>query len=68
MVWDVRTRAEYTGENPRHNRRPGHIPGARHMEWVEMMDPETDMFKSADEMRRLLTAQGITPEKEVFAH
>ena len=68
VVWDVRSRGEYTGENPRHNQRPGHIPGASHMEWVEMIDPETDMFKSAEEMRRLLTAKGITPEKEVFAH
>ncbi len=68
VVWDVRTRGEYTGENPRHNRRPGHIPGASHMEWVEMIDPETDMFKPAEEMRRLLTEKGITPEKEVFAH
>ena len=68
VVWDVRSRAEYTGENPRHNRRSGHIPGAIHMEWLEMIDDETHMYKPAEEMRRLLGAKGITPEKEVAAH
>jgi thiosulfate/3-mercaptopyruvate sulfurtransferase len=68
VVWDVRSRAEYTGENPRHNRRPGHIPGASHLEWLEMLDQQTHTFKPAGEMRRLLQAKGITPEKEVVAH
>ena len=67
-VWDVRSRAEYTGENVRSNRRPGHIPGACHLEWVEMMDDGTHTFKTAAEMRRLLEEKGITPEKEVLAH
>ncbi len=68
VVWDVRTREEYTGENSRHNTRPGHIPGATHLEWVELMDPETHTFKPPDEMRRILEAKGITPDKEVLAH
>ena len=68
VVWDVRSRGEYTGENPRHNQRPGHIPGAAHMEWLEMIDPDTHTFKPAEDMRELLMAKGITPEKEVFAH
>ena len=68
VVWDVRSREEYTGENARHNRRPGHIPGATHLEWVEMIDEETHTFKPGDEMRRALESKGITPEKEVVAH
>ena len=67
-VWDVRSGEEYTGENSRHNRRPGHIPGAIHLEWLEMIDEGTHCFKPADEMRRILVAKGITPEKEVVAH
>ena len=68
LVWDVRSRGEYTGENPRHNRRAGHMPGATHLEWVDMMDEETHTFKPADEMRRILSSRGITPEREVVAH
>ena len=67
-VWDVRTTGEYTGENARRNRRPGHIPGAVHLEWLEMMDEDTHTFKPPDEMRRILESKGITPDKEVVAH
>ena len=68
VVWDVRTREEYTGENPRHNRRPGHIPGATLLEWLEMMDERTHTFRPAEEMRRILDSKGITPAKEVVVH
>lgn len=68
VVWDVRSLGEYTGETARHNRRPGHIPGAMHLEWLEMMDEETHAFKPAEEMRRILGARGITPDKAVVAH
>ena len=67
-VWDVRTTGEYNGENARRNRRPGHIPGAVHLEWLEMMDEDTHTFKPPDEMRRILESRGITPDKEVVAH
>ena len=67
-VWDVRTPEEYKGENVRHNRRPGHIPGVTHLEWLEMVDAETHILKPAQEMRRILESKGITPEKEVMAH
>ena len=68
VVWDVRTWAEYTGENTRGNRRAGHIPGAHHLEWSELMDEGDHTFKPAREMRELLEAKGIVPEKEVLAH
>ena len=67
-VWDVRTTEEYTGENTRRNRRTGHIPGAIHLEWLEMMDEKTHTFKSPDDMRRILESRRITPDKEVVAH
>lgn len=67
-IWDVRTTGEYNGENARRNRRPGHIPGAVHLEWLEMMDEDTHTFKPPDEMRRILESRGITPDKEVVAH
>ena len=67
-VWDVRSQGEYTGESTRNNRHPGHIPGATHLEWMEMIDEESHTFKPAEEMRRILNSKGITPEKEVVAH
>ena len=68
VVWDVRSRGEYTGEETRGNKRPGHISGAAHMEWLDMTDRETHELKPASEMRRLLEAKGITPDKRIVPH
>lgn len=69
VIWDVRSRAEHTGENPRQNRYGGHIPGAVHLEWLELNTPgEAPELLPADEIRRRLEAVSITPEKEVLAH
>lgn len=68
VLWDVRSRAEYTGENTRGNKRAGHMPGAVHLEWLDLMDRETHTFKDPATLRRMLEEKGITPEKEVVAY
>lgn len=70
VIWDVRSRDEHTGEDPRENKRAGHIPGAVNMEWLEMTAPpeRSGLFLPADDIRRRLGTLGITPEKTVFTH
>jgi thiosulfate/3-mercaptopyruvate sulfurtransferase len=70
VIWDVRSRAEHTGEDPRQNKRSGHIPGAVHMEWMELTAPpaRSGLLLPPDEMRAKLEANGITPEKRVLVH
>ena len=68
VVWDVRSRGEYIGETSRGNRRTGHIPGAIHLEWLELVNDETHMLKPAHEIRRILNSHGITPDKRIEAH
>jgi thiosulfate/3-mercaptopyruvate sulfurtransferase len=65
IFWDVRTQAEYEGSQAGNNTRPGHIPGAVHLEWTELLDPESRTFKPAQELRELLGSRGITPESEI---
>ena len=65
IFWDVRRPEEYNGTEPGNNTRPGHIPGAVHLEWTELLDPETRTFKPAAELRSLLNSRGITPESEI---
>ena len=48
--------------------RLGHLPHAVHLEWNELVDGETGLFKPADEMRRILTAKGITPDANVVTY
>jgi thiosulfate/3-mercaptopyruvate sulfurtransferase len=68
VVWDVRSDGEYDGSNSRGNQRVGHIPGAAHLEWFNVMDRDTQRFRPAAEIRRLLTEKGITPDKRVYTY
>ncbi len=70
VIWDVRSKAEHTGEDPRQNKRGGHIPGAVHMEWLELTAPpaRSGLLLPADEIKRKLELAGITPDKLVYAH
>ncbi len=69
VLWDVRTDAEWDGSNDRGNRRAGHIPGAVHMEWRDLVTADAaKTFRPAAEMRQLLWARGITPNKRVVTY
>jgi thiosulfate/3-mercaptopyruvate sulfurtransferase len=70
VFWDTRSDAEYTGQEAgfRAPPRPGHIPGAAHLEWTELFDPESRTLKPAAELRQLLEARGITPDKQVASY
>jgi thiosulfate/3-mercaptopyruvate sulfurtransferase len=65
IFWDVRREGEYDGSEALNNARPGHVAGAVHLEWTELLDPETKTFKPAAELRYLLALRGITPESEI---
>lgn len=68
VFWDTRSLAEFHGAAEGHGKpppRPGHIVGAAHLDWIELIDPETKTFKSAADLRALLESKGITPEREV---
>ena len=67
VIWDTRSVAEYDGTVSRNNR-PGHVAGAVHLDWMDLMDRATHRFKSPEELRKLLTAAGITADKAVFAY
>ena len=67
-IWDARSPGEYEGTKVG-ARRAGHIPGAVNLEWTQAMDPARGYrLKSDESLKRVLTALGITPEKEVITH
>jgi len=70
VIWDVRSRAEHTGEDPRQNKHGGHIPGAVHLEWLDLTQPpvRSGLLLPPEEMRAKLEAAGITPEKQILVH
>jgi thiosulfate/3-mercaptopyruvate sulfurtransferase len=68
IIWDVRSDGEWDGSASRGNKRAGHVPGAVHLEWFNLMDSETNKFKPAAEIQRILTDHGITPDKNVYTY
>ncbi|HET7235141.1 MAG TPA: sulfurtransferase [Actinomycetota bacterium] len=71
---DVRAPEEYRGEKlaPDHLPQeqaqvPGHIAGAANIPWAKAAN-EDGTFKSADELRALYEAEGITGDREIIAY
>ena len=68
IVFDVRSAEEFDGTDVR-AARGGHIPGAVHLEWREvLMDGDIPFFRPYVEIRDLYASLGITPDKEVIPH
>lgn len=65
-ILDVRSEAEYYGENVR-ARRGGAIPHALFRDWVLNNDAQ-GRFKSAAELRAIFEGMGIRPEEEVITY
>jgi len=66
VVWDCRSVDEYSGARATAARN-GHIPGAVHLDWLDLMDPQRQLRLRRD-VAELLASRGITPEKDVIAH
>ena len=70
---DVRSPAEFNGEIiappglPETAQRCGHVPGAANIPWVQAANDD-GTFKSADELRALYGAKGISPDKEIITY
>jgi thiosulfate/3-mercaptopyruvate sulfurtransferase len=71
---DVRSPEEFRGEKlaPDHLPQeqaqvPGHISGAANVPWAKAAN-EDGTFKSADELKALYEAEGVTSDKEVIAY
>jgi thiosulfate/3-mercaptopyruvate sulfurtransferase len=70
VFWDVRSAGEFGGTKKGWNAPPrlGHLPGAVHLEWAELFDPDDGTLRRADELHALLGAKGITPQATVFSY
>ena len=71
---DVRSPQEYSGEliaapgyEQEGAQRGGHIPTAQSIPWAQAVKDD-GTFKSADELRELYGAKGITPDRSVTAY
>lgn len=65
-IWDVRSREEYLGLRSA-SARAGHIPGARHLDWMMLKDPAraTRLVKN---LPALLAEHEVDPAGPVITH
>jgi thiosulfate/3-mercaptopyruvate sulfurtransferase len=59
VIVDTRETGEYE---------EGHLPGAVHLDWRELVDAETRGVKSRAELEALLAERGITPDRRVVLY
>ena len=66
QVFDTRTRAEFTGEDARNRARSGHLPGARHLSHVDLL--ENGVVRPAPVLRTMLERVGFGPGDHIVTH
>jgi thiosulfate/3-mercaptopyruvate sulfurtransferase len=72
VVLDARSKKEFLGEELKEGAvKPGRIPGAIWVEWTETLVREGSYegyWKSSEEIKRIFSAKGVTPDKEIYIH
>lgn len=66
QIWDCRSEDEYRGVEVR-AQRGGHIPGAFHLDWLNLLDDQ-GLPLPQDEVRRRLQSAGCDLEQPVITH
>jgi thiosulfate/3-mercaptopyruvate sulfurtransferase len=67
-IVDARTEAEYTGKNKLTNKYGGCMPGAKNLDWEQLIDTKTKRFKSPAELSELFAKARIDLTQPQIAH
>lgn len=68
QIIDARSEKEFCGTEKLSNKRAGAIPSAKQLEWIDLLDRETQRFKSPSELRKLFADAGIALDKPSATH
>lgn len=66
VIWDVRSADEFVG-NRSGSARAGHIPGAVHLDWLDLKNPANDM-RLTDALESLLARAGVDAHRPIITH
>jgi thiosulfate/3-mercaptopyruvate sulfurtransferase len=67
QIVDARSQAEFCGEKAL-AKRSGAIPGAVHLEWMDVIDKKSQRFKSAEELAKLFRDKKIDLSQPIVTH
>jgi thiosulfate/3-mercaptopyruvate sulfurtransferase len=68
QIVDARSEREFCGVEKMHNKRAGAIPGAKQLDWIDLIDKSTHRFKSPAELRQLFASAGIALDRPTATH
>src|SRR6202795_1043906 len=68
QIVDARSEKEFRGAEKMTNKRAGAIPGAKQLEWMDLIDKETHRFKAQGELRKLFSESGIDLDRPTATH
>lgn len=68
QIVDARSEKEFCGIDLKENARGGAIPGAKHLDWSNLVDPATKRFKSPEELKRIFDKAGIDLGRPTASH
>jgi thiosulfate/3-mercaptopyruvate sulfurtransferase len=68
QIVDARSEKEFCGDEKLTNKRAGAIPGAKQLEWSDLIDKASHRFKPSGELRKLFEDAGITLDKPTATH
>jgi len=68
QIVDARSEKEFCGTDALTNKRAGAIPGAKHLEWLDLIDQQSQRLKTPEQLRKLFQEAGIDLEKPAVTH
>lgn len=68
QLLDVRGREEWTRTTSEGGSIAGHIPGAHHIVWTDVIEGSTKRFRSGEELRHFFLAAGLKPRAEIIPY
>jgi len=68
QIVDARSEKEFCGVEKMTNKKAGAIPGAKQLEWIDLIDKDTKRFKSSAELKKLFDGAGIDLTKTTATH
>ena len=68
QIWDARSAEEYSGQRAT-AKYPGHIQGARHLEWLQLLDPQNHYrLRSREDLLKSLAQAGLDANQPLITH
>lgn len=68
QIVDARSEKEFCGTEKLTNKKAGAMPGAKQLEWTDLLEPTTQRFKPADDLKKLFADAGIALDKPTATH